>query len=242
MDKTADQIAALYDWRHSNGGTVREYMPIAQADIKLLARHVDLPSARVCDVGCGNGTHLRALLEAGVQFPVGIDLSGRALSDLLNSDGTDRLVLLCGDVTLWRLRDAFGAVVCSLPPLAVTGRMGLRAFIGHLHLLLHRGGLLLLKLFTRENIPAIVGNYAVQYEGASVVCNSYVSQSGDGDTIRIVQHIEGSPSDTRTEELAVPTIKNVLAALNNSGFLLEQMADDKIARLPGTETFIARAQ
>lgn len=240
MTEETDQIAALYDWRHDLGGTVRDYMPIAQADIDLLGRHIKLSTARACDVGCGGGTHLRALLKAGVHFPVGIDLSGCALTSLLQRSDADRLLLVRGDVTLWRRRQAFDAVICSLPPLTHEGRMCLRAFTRTLYALLDGGGVLLLKLFTRESVPSIVGSYAVQYEGAPAVRHSYVSQAEHGHSMRIEQHASDAPNDTRIEVLALPGREDVSAALIEAGFRLVPIVDYTAAPLPGTETFVAR--
>jgi SAM-dependent methyltransferase len=241
MTEATDKIEALYDWRHDLGGTNKEYMPIAQADVDLLGNHIDLTTAKACDVGCGGGAHLNALLEAGARFPVGIDLSGRALTVLLEGNDANGILLVRGDVTLWRHRQAFDAVICSLPPLAREGRMCLRAFTCTLYDLLNRGGVVLLKLFTRESVPSIVGSYAVHYEGATAVSCSDVSQAEHGRSMRIEQHFSDAPNDTRIEELALPARDDVCAALNEAGFVLQQMIDHTTASLPGTQTFIARA-
>lgn len=241
MTEATDKIEALYDWRHDLGGTNKDYKPIAQADVDLLGKHINLTTAKVCDVGCGGGAHLHALLEAGVRFPVGIDLSSRALAALLEGNDADRILLVRGDITLWRMRQTFDAVICSLPPLAHEGRMCLCAFTCTLYTLLNRGGVLLLKLFTLESVPSIVGRYAVHYEGATAITCSDVSQAEHGRSMRIEQHAGDAPNDTRIEELALPSREDVCAALKGAGFQLEGMIDHTTASLPGTQTFVARA-
>lgn len=241
MIGTTEKIEALYDWRHALGGTNKNYKPIAQADVHLLGTYIDLSTAKVCDVGCGGGAHLNALLEAGVRFPVGVDLSGRALTALLRSNDAGRLLLVRGDVTQWRLRQMFDALICSLPPLVHEGRMSLRAFVCTLHSLLKRGGMLLLKLLTRESAPSMVGSYAVQYEGARDVTYSNVSQAKHGRSMLIEQYVGDAPSDKRTEELALPCLKDIRAALDTAGFQLEKTSEQATASLPGTQTFLARA-
>lgn len=74
MTKSSDQIATLYDWRYTYGGTVARYDLVAAADVDLLGKYLDLTTAKICDVGCGNGAHLHAIRHAGAAFPVGIDL------------------------------------------------------------------------------------------------------------------------------------------------------------------------
>lgn len=241
MTGATEKIEALYDWRHALGGTNKDYKPIAQADVHLLGTHINLTTAKVCDVGCGGGTHLNALLEAGVRFPVGIDLSSRALAALLQGNVAGRLLLVRGDVTRWRLRQAFDALICSLPPLVHEGRMSLCEFVRTLYALLKRGGMLLLKLFTLESVPSIVGSYAVQYEGATEVTYSNVSQVKNGRSMVIEQHAGDTPNDKRIEELALPCREDIRAALDTAGFKLEEILELATASLPGTQTFLARA-
>lgn len=241
MIDATEHVAALYDWRHGLGGTTKGYMPIAQADVDLLAKHIDLVSATVCDVGCGGGTHLRALLGAGVRYPVGIDLSGRALAALLDTIDAERLVLVCGDVTYWGRHHAFDALICSLPPLAHEGRMCLRALTSTLHILLKPRGVLLLKVFTQESVPSIVGDYTVHYEGASALSHSHVVQPAPGHSIRIEQYQSDAPNDIWIEEVAVPSREDVLDALCSSGFITQQTVHHTACSLWGAETFIGRA-
>lgn len=241
MTDAIDRIEALYDRRHGFGGTTKDYEPIAQADVDLLGRHTDLSAAKACDVGCGGGAHLRALVEAGARFPVGIDLSGRALTALLEGNDSSRLLLVRGDVTLWQQRNFFGAMICSLPPLDHEGRMCLQAFVVTLYKLLNRGGLLLLKIFTLESVPSIVGRYDVNYDGATCETCSEVTYDEYRRTMSIVQHHSDTPSDIITEEIALPSSEGVFAALDKAGFVTEQVINDRTSLLPGTETFVARA-
>ncbi|MCB1469853.1 MAG: class I SAM-dependent methyltransferase [Rhizobiaceae bacterium] len=241
MTEASDKIKAIYDWRHALGGTNKDYKPIAQADVDLLKKYIDLTTAKVCDVGCGGGAHLGSLLKAGVRFPVGIDLSSRALAALLEGNDADKILLVHGDVTLWQMRQSFDAVICSLPPLAHEGRMCLQPFVGTLYNLLNQGGVLLLKLITLESVVSIVGSYTVNYDGAKCGTCSEVTYDQFRRTMRIVQHSIDTPDDIMIEELALPSSEDVFMAIAKAGFSAEQLIDDRIFLLPGTQTFVARS-
>lgn len=240
MTGAVDRIEALYDWRHALGGTNKEYMPFARADVDLLQTLLNISTAKVCDVGCGQGAHLRALLESGARFPVGIDLSGRALEGLLDGGDVERIVLIRGDVTLWQMRQAFDALICSLPPLAHEGSMSLNGLTRVLHALLKQHGVLLLKLFTLESIPSIVGSYAVHYEGATATSYSNVKHEEYCRSVVIEQYSGDETDDKWIEELALPSRDDVRVALERAGFQLQEIIDHTAASLPGTEIFLAR--
>lgn len=238
MSQTADRIAALYDWRASRGGRTKDYERYADADVALLAKYVDLHVARLCDVGCGDGTHLKALSDAGTAYAVGIDLSEVGLRDLIDADWAASVVLIRVDVTKWRVGPVFDAVLCSLPPINQAEDYGLETALSALRSITKRDGHILLKLFDGDRVDAITGTYSIVYDGARSRKVSTITRSQENRSIRIRQYFSDAIEDIHTEVVDTPLRSDVLRQAEASG--LAATSIDHTDEVLGTRTYVLR--
>ncbi len=236
MSIPTESVAALYDWRASRGGTTQGYEPIASADIALLAQRIKLSDARTCDVGCGNGTHLQALVGAGAPFPTGIDLSEASLCTLLDADWAGATVLIKADITTWKIGPIFDGVICSLPPINRASDFGIEALLAALCSITSPGGHILLKLFDGHRVREILGTHSVTYEGAETAKVSTIEHSPQRGSININQHFSDMPEDIWTEVVHTPTKNEVICHARAIG--MHATATDQEQGLPGTRTYM----
>jgi len=233
-----EEIAQLYDWRASRGDTTKGYEPVASRDVALLGQHIHLQSARICDVGCGNGNHLKALCRAGAVYPVGVDISVRSLNRLLAKDWQSLAILLLTDVTTWTIGPVFDATLCSLPPMNRTQGFGLETFVAALLSITKPGGWIILKLFDGDLIEHISGTYSVAYDGPQSEKVSTITHFPRTGTIEIRQYFRDAPEDVHFEFVDAPTKSEVIRQLDIIG--LSVATADHLNQLPGTRTYLFR--
>jgi len=238
VSQAAEKIAALYDWRCSRGGSTKDYEPFAAADVTLLAGQTDFCTARLCDAGCGNGIHLRALTDAGVNYPVGVDLSKESLRNLLATDLADSIILVNADFTTWRIGPIFHAVICSLPVISEVEGYDLRTILSALQSMTKQGGCILLKLFDSERVQDITGTFSVIYDGTTSEKVSRISHAPGHRSIDISQHYADTPHDTRRETIDTPTRDEVYLEAQAVGMRAKSI--DHHMELPGTRTYLLR--
>lgn len=238
MSQAAEKIAALYDWRCSRGGSTKDYEPFAAADIALLGGEIDFRTDRICDAGCGNGIHLRALTVAGAKYPVGVDLSEESLRNLLVTDLADSIVLVSADFTTWNIGPTFDAVVCSLPAISRAEGYDLRTILAALQSITRKGGSIVLKLFDNERVQDITGTFSVTYDGTTSEKVSEISRVPGRRSIEVIQHYADTPHDTRREEIDTPSRGEVFTEARAAGMRAESI--DNHMELPGTRTYLLR--
>ncbi len=238
MLQTAEEIAELYDWRSSQGDSTKDYERFAVADIALLVEQIDIRTARVCDAGCGNGIHLQALIAAGARYPVGVDLSEVSLCTLLERDLGASAILLHADLTTWGVGPVFDAVICSLPPISLSGGQTLEEVVCALRSITRPLGYILLKLFDAERATSITGTYSVVYDGSRTQKVSTVSIAPESGALMISQYCADNPKDIYHEQIALPARNDVLREAMSQG--VEATSVEQPAELPGTRTYLLR--
>ena len=238
MSQTAKEIAVLYDWRSSRGGSTKDYERFAVADIALLVEEIDIRTARFCDAGCGSGVHLQALIAAGAQYPVGVDLSEVSLCTLLERDLGASAILLHADFTTWGVGPVFDAVICSLPPISPSGGQTLEKVVCALRSITRPLGHILLKLFDAERAPSITGTYSVVYDGSETEKVSTISVAPETGSLMISQCCADNPEDVYHEQVAIPTRGDVFREALSQG--IEARSIEQAAELPGTRTYLLR--
>ena len=161
-----DQIAAIYDVRASQikfDGTT--YIPAVNADIKLLKDYVGRPES-LCDVGCGLGWHLEAMMDDEPLRFWGIDVSAGSLEAFVRRcpkvDG-NCLHLILGNVACWKATKSFDTVTSFLSCLGQFSVAGDREHLGALARLLRPGGFLLASMFCEERVDQVAGDYITSY-------------------------------------------------------------------------------
>ncbi|MDA8586770.1 class I SAM-dependent methyltransferase [Rhodobacteraceae bacterium] len=195
-------------------------------------------SARLCDVGCGNGTHLKALCDAGVVYPVGVDISASSLSGLLAKDWQSSAILILADVTTWNVGPMFDGTLCSLPPINKADGFGLAALVTALRSITNPGGWILLKLFDSDLIEDIIGTYSVAYEDAQIEKVSTISHFQETSSIEIRQHFRDAPEDIHSEVVDTPTQSEVIRQMEVSRLSVTTV--DCPDQLPGTRIYLLR--
>jgi SAM-dependent methyltransferase len=101
-------IARLYDSIHSD----------YSEDIRFLIAQEDSIQGPILELGCGTGRMLMHLAEAGYRV-IGIDSSPAMLAEarikVANSAESiqERISLLQGDITSFKLKERFGLIICS---------------------------------------------------------------------------------------------------------------------------------
>lgn len=106
-------IARHYDVMEQLDADVHDDVQLAQSEVDLVMRLLRGNVPHSVFLPCfGTGRHIEALLAAGAQRIVGVDLSPRCVEKAKRFIGDDpRVELIVGDLTEWRTDEQFDAVV-----------------------------------------------------------------------------------------------------------------------------------
>lgn len=183
-------IRAIYDARASlpfDGHTNTE--EVAQV-VDLLCQFEPNRDARICDVGCGGGWHLREMSRRGYSCLYGIDLSPKSLLVASRVCTTTSAIFFLQDISASSQAEFFNVVTVFNATLGSGSESADLSFVRGAVRQLRPGGRFLLTYFPRDLVAAHVGHFSVAY-GASkeVVINSHVKFDFHKNELCIHQHV-----------------------------------------------------
>lgn len=173
------------------------------------------PGARVLDLGCGAGRHLRALEARGVRA-AGMDRSAALLAEARRRGAASRLVR--GDLRALPFRTAaFDHVVSFFTSFGYFDEAGDRAQLREMRRVLRSGGGTLLDYLNAPHVAATLVPSSERTEGARIVREERVIRRGRVEkTVEVT--VEGRVTAAWCESVRLWSREEVAALLGDAGF------------------------
>ena len=215
--------AAFYDAIYS----FKDYVTESERVHHLIETHIDGPSARLLDVGCGTGAHSIHLQQH--YHITGIDLDENILAEARKR--LPNATLLQADMLNFELGQQFDAIICLFGVIAYAQTVeGMAQVAAHLYRHLRPGGVALVEpfIYLSDYRVGHVGVDQVEADGAKIVRMSHIATDDPvpltaATTISLDFHYligraEGVTHEQEIHRMVMATREDYQQALSSVGF------------------------
>jgi SAM-dependent methyltransferase len=210
------QTRRVYDARasipfdgHTSAGEVKRC-------VDALCTVVPNRDARVCDVGCGTGWHLREMADRGFTRLCGIDLSAESIAQAAQRNAHTHALFVWGDVCSYPAQGHYDAVTVFNAVLGSGSQAYDTFFVRRASALLADRGSLVLSFIPQELAQRHAGTFDVTYsESSPARVKSSVDLSAQRSVLTIRQTLDDRALPS--ELLHLYTVREMASLISSAG-------------------------